>query len=198
MEPDMSDFSSVDVSAIPEQIGYLKELGLNYGYGPTACMESLIEHIHIYAGLPWWASIIASGVVIRLLLIKPSFDAADSSAKMNNLKPKTGKLEEKLKAAQRESDFHKMAPLQAELSKIRKQHGVVMWKPFVVPFIHLPLGFGTYRIVEGMSRLPVPGLASESFGWIHDLTVADPYYIIPIVSSWTLYMSMKVRTIVAS
>lgn len=189
----MPDFSSVDVSTIPEKLGYLKELGLSYGYGPTSIMEWIIEHIHIFSGLPWGASIVATGVVTRLVFMKFAFDAADNAAKSINIKPKTGKLEAKLNAVRFSGDHVKIAPVQAELSHVRKQHGVIWWKP-IVPMLQIPLSFGSFRIVEGMSRLPVPGLASESFGWIHDLTVADPFYILPLVASGALYMSLKVRS----
>lgn len=37
-----------DASPIPEQIGYLKDLGLDYGWGPTSFVQWLIENIHVY------------------------------------------------------------------------------------------------------------------------------------------------------
>lgn len=30
-----------------------------------------------------------------------------------------------------------------------------------------------------MAQLPVPGFDNEGFGWVTNLTLADPYYILP-------------------
>lgn len=188
---DFSDLSGVDITSIPEKIGYLKDLGLDYGWGPAAFMEYIMEHLHIWAGLPWWASVVGAGFLIRLSLLKLMMGASNNAAIMHNLKPKTRPLNERVMTLMKKGDNVGALQAREELSALRKLHGVQTWKTFA-PLIQAPLGYGVFRTVYGMAHLPVPGLANESVLWLNNLTVGDPYYILPALSSYLLYYSMKV------
>jgi YidC/Oxa1 family membrane protein insertase len=188
---DLSDVS-VDLASIPEDIGYLKALGLDYGWGPSSLIEYVIEHFHIWGGLPWWASIVGAGLLVRLALLKPMLGAADTSTKINNLRDVSTPLRTKMTTAAREGKQTEMMQARMELNNLHAQHGVKPWKSFV-PLLQVPLGFGCYRVVKGMTALPVPGLALESVGWIKDLTVADPYFVLPATTALFMYLSFRVR-----
>ncbi|KAF7596609.1 Mitochondrial inner membrane protein oxa1 [Aspergillus hancockii] len=185
-----SDLSDFDINAIPEKIGYLKDLGLDYGWGPSSMIEFVIEHFHIWGGLPWWASIVGTGLLMRLALLKPMLGAADVSTKITNLKEITSPIRAKMTQAAQEGNNRVAMEARAELQQIHIDNGVKAYKTFV-PLIQVPLGFGCYRVVKGMTSLPVPGLAAESVGWIQDLTVADPYYILPAATAAMMYLSFK-------
>lgn len=185
----LPDFNAADIAVIPEKIGYLKELGLDYGWGPTSLIEFVMEHLHVYTGLPWWASIIATGLLVRLALLKPLFMATDTSTKMRNVQYLTKPLRTKMQANLRTNQFE-VQKAQAEISQINKERGIVVWHTFI-PMIQVPLGFGCYRLVEGMSHLPVPGLAAESVAWLTDLTVADPFFILPLASAGLVYLNLR-------
>ncbi|EAU31221.1 predicted protein [Aspergillus terreus NIH2624] len=186
---DLSDVS-VDLASIPEDIGYLKALGLDYGWGPSSLIEYVIEHFHIWGGLPWWASIVGAGLLVRLALLKPMLGAADTSTKINNLRDVSTPLRTKMTTAAREGKQTEMMQARMELNNLHAQHGVKPWKSFV-PLLQVPLGFGCYRVVKGMTALPVPGLALESVGWIKDLTVADPYFVLPATTALFMYLSFR-------
>ncbi|KAJ5099610.1 hypothetical protein N7532_006611 [Penicillium argentinense] len=185
-----TDLLSSDISSIPEHLGYLKELGLDYGIGPSSMIEWLIEHIHIWGGLPWWASIVGAGVAVRLALLKPMLDASDNAAKMHNMKPQSEPLRAEMTRAMKENNQIEMQKKRAELSQLNKEHGVSAWKS-LVSMLQIPLGFGTFRVVRGMCSLPVPALLDESLLWIKDLTVHDPLYILPALSSMMMYFTFK-------
>ncbi|RJE19684.1 Mitochondrial export translocase Oxa1 [Aspergillus sclerotialis] len=187
---DFSDLSNVDVTSIPEKIGYLKDLGLDYGWGPTSFMQYVIEHLHMWAGLPWWASTVGAGLLIRFLLLKPMMGAADNGAKMHNIKPILAPYNERMRKAQIKGDRAELLQVSQEMRGIRSEHGIKLRRTFL-PLIQVPFGYGVYRAVRGMASLPVPGLANESFAWIKDFTVADPTYILPLISSLSLHYSLK-------
>lgn len=181
----------MDVSSIPERIGYLKDLGLDYGWGPTAVMQYVIEHIHIWTGAPWWVSIVGAGILIRILLLKPQMMAMDNGAKMQNIKHLTAPLNEKMFAAQAKDSTEGVLQARQELTALHKQHGIKVYKSFI-PLLQAPFGYGVFRGVRGMAALPVPGLTNESVLWLNDLTIADPYYALPAIASLLLYCSIKV------
>lgn len=193
---DAGDLEAFDITKIPEHIGYLKELGLDFGWGPAAMIEWLIEHLHITAGLPWWASIVGAGLVVRLALLKPMLTASDQGAKIQNLKPKTEPIRHQMMQALKDSNQIEVQRKRAELSAVNKENGVNPWKN-LIPMLQIPIGFGTFRVVRGMASLPVPAMLDESVLWINDLTISDPYYMLPVVTSAFMYMTLKVSHLLA-
>ena len=192
--PFADDFSNLDITSIPERIGYLKELGLDYGWGPTAMMQYIIEHLHVWGGLPWWASVVGAGLLIRLALLKPMVDASDTSARLNNAKHIVGPLRNEMIAYGRQSKQLEVQQKRAEIQQVYAERGIKLSKTFI-PMLQVPLGYGIFRSVRGMGSLPVPSLSDESFLWLNDLTVADPLYILPLATSFLMYLTFKVRLI---
>ena len=189
---DLTHLTTSDLAAIPEQIGYLKTLGLDYGWGPTAFIETLLEHIHIYTGTPWWASILLTAVAVRIALIKPYIAAADVSARLAAITPITAPIRDKMMAAQRTGNQQAMLLARQELIGIHKKANIQTYKAFV-PLIQVFFGYGNFRLFRGMSALPVPGLETGGFLWLKDLTVSDPFYILPVATAGAFYLVMRVR-----
>jgi YidC/Oxa1 family membrane protein insertase len=187
----LGDSQLPNIDDIPEKIGYLKELGLDYGWGPSAFMEWLIEHIHIWGGVSWWASLAAAALVTRIALFHPSLKAADNAAKTGPIKNEMMELRTKRMQLLSQGKQLEAAKAKVELDDLYVKHDIKLWRNFV-PLLQIPLGFGTFRVVRGMATLPVPGLAMEQFGWIHDLTSYDPWYILPALATGFMYLTMKV------
>lgn len=190
--PNIDELSSIDISKIPEHIGYLKELGLDFGWGPTSILQWMLEHIHLWSGMPWWASIISLGLLTRIVLLKPALGASHTAAQTHNLKPLTNPIKQKYMRAASEGNQMAVMEGRAELKRINQEHGVKQWKAFA-PMLQIPLGFGVFRLTRGMTALPVPALLHEQMGWLNDLTVADPFFILPAISAFCLYRTLKVR-----
>ncbi|CEJ60367.1 hypothetical protein PMG11_08944 [Penicillium brasilianum] len=179
-----------DISEIPEKIGYLKELGLDYGWGPSSMLQYVIEHIHIWTGMPWWASIVGAAVLVRVGLFKPTMGASDTGARTHNARPFIDPIRQEMMKARIEGQTHQFQIKKAELDKIQAEHGIKPSKAFI-PMLQIPLGYGIFRVVRGMTSLPVPGLLHESALWLNDLTVADQLYLIPVITASCLYFTLK-------
>lgn len=176
---------------MPETIGYLKSLGLDYGFGPTAGMEWILEHIHVFAGTPWWVSIALTAVLVRVVLFKGYMMASDNAGKMALVRPLTLPLTKEMTRAQMQGNTDRVLELRRELQLMNARAGVVMWKSFI-PILQVFTGYGTYRVLRGMSLLPVPGLENGGMLWFSNLTVADPYFIIPAMTSLAMWWVLKV------
>jgi YidC/Oxa1 family membrane protein insertase len=180
----LSDFESlgVNISDIPEQIGYLKALGLDFGWGPSSCVQWLLEHVYIYTGLPWWATIVATTILLRLALLKPSLKAQQTSAKMQELQamPEYNALKDQMQASLKSGDQVAMNESRMALSTLHKQHKVSplssLWGLAQIPF-----GYGTFIVLNNMAKIPVPSLETGGILWFTDLSVSDPFYILPII-----------------
>lgn len=169
-------------------------MGLDYGWGPTAFVETLLEHVHVYLGTPWWASIGISMLIIRAVLLKFYIDAADSSARRQLIKPLEEPITARMRAAQAARDQGASRKAWLERSALHKSAGIIWWKSFV-PFLQLPIGFGTFRLMRGMAALPVPGFDTGGLLWMTDLTLPDPYYILPVATAAAYYYTFKVPSL---
>jgi hypothetical protein len=174
-------------------MGFLKELGLDYGWGTTAMMETLLETVHINAGTPWWASIGLSLLIVRLLLLKSYLAAADTSARNQLIAEYNAPIMARMRVAQSNRDQAGMQKAYKEMSDLRASAGVKYWKLFL-PFLQIPIGFGAFRLMRGMSYLPVPGLDTGGPLWMQDLTVSDPLFILPIATAASYWYTFKVDT----
>ena len=187
----LDNLTSADLLPLEEHIGYLKALGLDYGWGPTALIQYVLEHVHVWTQTPWWASIVLSAFLVRLALFKLNVNAADQAGRLSRATPRIKPLQEKVAAARAAQDTRTMLIVSNEMKTIMKEEGVSYLKLFG-PFLQIPLGYGTFRLLQGMSKLPVPGLDDGGLLWIRDLTVADPYFTLPLLTSITMYFTFKV------
>jgi YidC/Oxa1 family membrane protein insertase len=189
-----TEFTSESLYNIPEHIGYLKSLGLDYGYGPTALMEWTLEHIHVFAGTPWWISIVLTAVLVRAIMFKPYINAADNAARMSKIMPITKPIQAKMMEAQKASDMDGIMKARQELSLINKRAGISLWKSFV-PMTQVIAGYGTFVILRAMAKLPVPGLETGGILWFTNLAIPDPLLILPIATAGVLHWVLRVRSL---
>ncbi|KAK3366326.1 60Kd inner membrane protein-domain-containing protein [Lasiosphaeria ovina] len=188
------DLTGSDLLNIPEQIGFLKALGLDYGWGPTAVMEWALEHIYVVGGLPWWASLAALAAAMRVFIFKPSLTAAVHSQRMQDLR-KNPAYDKAMKEMQ-ESMFKggdKIAAMEArnKMRLMNKAAGFKQWKTFF-PLVNIPLGYGMFRLFRGMAALPVPSLETGGTLWFPDLTIADPYFVLPLLTAFFFVQGFRI------
>lgn len=190
----LSDLLGIDnVHDIPEQIGFLKGLGLDYGWGPTSSMEWLIEHIYVYTGLPWWATLTVTAIAVRAAIFKPTISSQIESQKMQDLRknPKYAALQARMKATMQSGDRGELMAVRNEIRNIHKAMELKWWK-IAIPMLQVPVGFGMLRLVRGMADLPVPSLETGGVLWFQNLAVPDPYYLLPLAAAGMFVVSMRV------
>ncbi|KAK5164524.1 uncharacterized protein LTR77_009730 [Saxophila tyrrhenica] len=192
---DNIDLSSPDIPAhiasIPEKIGYLHEIGLNYGWGPTSILEWTIEHFHISAGLPWWASIAATAVALRVALIPFFIKSSDVMARQGALVSVTKPITERMQESKRINDQQGMLQAWAELRAVRKRAGVSFRTQFTPMILQGVFGYCGFKLLRAASNLPVPAFKTEGPLWLGDLTVPDPYLILPVVMAGCIHLLIR-------
>ncbi|EGO60972.1 mitochondrial export translocase Oxa1 [Neurospora tetrasperma FGSC 2508] len=187
------ELTGSDLLNLPEQIGFLKTLGLDYGWGVTSMMQWLTEHVYVYSGLPWWATLAAVAAIVRVAIFKPSLGASQESQKMQDLNknPKYAAIMAKVKEASFDTTKQNdLVKYRQDMALMTKNAGINYFKVFI-PFIQVPIGFGMFRLIRGMATLPVESLETGGTLWFPDLTVADPYFALPIASACLFVASMR-------
>lgn len=196
LEPHTSDVDpSPSLEDLPERLGYLYEdCGLNFGYGPTSVMEWVLEHVHIWGGLSWTASIVTLGLLLRGTMFPFMVKSAQQAAIMRMINGPLAPLQEEYKLASREKDTQRMQKAIIQMRTIRREAGI-QYRWLLAPMlIQIPFGFGAWRLLRNSATLPVPGFVSETWLWASDLTFSDPYFITPALSSIMIYFTMRINT----
>ncbi|KAI0968563.1 hypothetical protein F4678DRAFT_442130 [Xylaria arbuscula] len=190
-ELDSLSSSSLD---IPERIGYLQELGLEYGFPYiTATCQWIVEHLHVYSGMPWWGTIATAALLFRAVMFYPTLMGAKHQAKMQKVQNSPAFVKAKTEmneAAFRTKDQQAMMSARQEMRRLMKTSGASMWKPFV-GFAMFPFSIGMFRLIRGMADIPVPGLDVGGLAWFTDLTFHDPFFILPAISVGLGYLTIS-------
>ncbi|KAH8731964.1 mitochondrial export translocase Oxa1 [Phaeosphaeriaceae sp. PMI808] len=181
----------VDPTALIDHVGQLKELGLEYGWGMTSIMERTIEEIYLNFGLGWAGSIMVAAVAVRCATFFFQALSSDKMAGLAALKPLTAPLQAKIDEAVARGDKHQENLLKIQQGYIMKPHmgGFFSMGGFMV--VQAWIGFSAFRLLRAMAELPVPGMAHDGFLWFTDLTVRDPYYILPLTTTAVFYTIFK-------
>ncbi|KAF4452971.1 hypothetical protein F53441_4202 [Fusarium austroafricanum] len=190
----IADLAHPSILTMPENIGFLSEIGLDYGWGPTSVMQWVLEHVHVYTGLGWGGSIIATALLLRAAMLYPQYRSVKFSAAMNKFKedPRGKEAMELTKRGFQTQDREMTQKGQFLAKMVRQQYGAemsnILWGLLQVPF-----SFGLFRVINGMIHIPVPSMEDAGYLWFTDLTAADPFYILPAVGTGLLISTLLVN-----
>lgn len=191
----IADLGSANILNLPEDIGYLSKLGLDYGWGPTSVMQWVLEHVHVYSGWEWGASIVATALLLRVAMFYPQIRALKFNAAMQKMKadPRGKEAMDLVKQGYQTGDKEMLQKGQFMNKMLKEEYGAatsgMLWS-----FLQIPFSFGLFRIIGGMAHIPVPSLETSGFLWFQDLTATDPYFILPAIGSSLLFGALLVSS----
>jgi YidC/Oxa1 family membrane protein insertase len=88
----------------------------------------------------------------------------------------------RLNAAKASADPQAQQVVLGTLQKLMKENNVSPFRPLLMPLIQMPFFLAFFYSLRKLADLPLPQLKDGGFGWVSDLTVPDPYFILPITS----------------
>ena len=135
----------------------------------------LLEFLHQYLNNWGWA-IIALTIIVKLILYPLSYKGMVSMQKLKDLAPKMKEIQEKYK-----SDPQK---LQANMMQLYKKHGANPMGGCFPLLIQIPIFYAIYRVLYNSVELK----SADFILWIHDLSVMDPYFVLPLLMGISMYL----------
>jgi YidC/Oxa1 family membrane protein insertase len=130
-------------------------------------------------GAPWWLSIVMLTVVVRTLLLPLTFRQVKNMRKMQELKPDMDEIR-----ARHKDDSRKQ---QEEIMKLYTERRINPLGGCLPLLVQLPIFVVLYYTIRKFDALE--SFASGGLFWFKDLTVADPYFILPVVYVLTMMAS---------
>ncbi|OMJ19554.1 Mitochondrial inner membrane protein OXA1L [Smittium culicis] len=171
-----------EIASTIMKIGDMKAAGLAANT-PVGWVEQLLEFSHVYTGLPWWGTIITATVAIRLALFPINVILQRKIINMQNIQPEMVAIKAKLTRAQEEKNMYEYQNQASQMRMLMKKKGVSPFSTILLPIIQMPVMISFFMALRAMSELPVPSFETGGLLWFTNLAAADPYYILPAVSS---------------
>jgi YidC/Oxa1 family membrane protein insertase len=184
-EPRRAFIGPKDAEAL-KAFGHDAKKVISFGmFGSIA--EILLVAVRFFHNLVpnWGLAIILLTFVIKIIFFPLTYSSTKSMAKMADLQPKVKAIRAKYKKAK--SDIGQRRLMNEEMMKLYKEHGVNPAGGCLPLLIQLPVFWGVFRMLV----VSVEFRHSPFVFWIQDLSVADPFYVTPILMGATQFVSQK-------
>ncbi len=158
---------------------------MNFGWKPLRPISKLILKLlkFIYSLIPnYGIAIIILSTIIKFVFYPLTHKSFTSAQKMQQVQPYLKELQ-----AQHKGNPQK---LQKETMKLYKEHGVSPLGGCLPLLIQFPFLFALYPVLQSTIELRHAGFIF----WLKDLSIPDPYYILPILMGITMFFQQKLMT----
>ncbi|MDB9869310.1 membrane protein insertase YidC [Oceanospirillaceae bacterium] len=167
-----------DLEAISENL----DLVVDYGWlwWISQPLFWLLNTMYGFVG-NWGVAIMLTTLCVKAFFFYPSAISYRSMAKMRALAPEIAKLKEKFG-----DDRAKMSQGMMELYKREKANPLSGCFPII---IQMPVFIGLYwMLMETVELRHAPFML-----WIHDLSVQDPYFVLPLLMGATMFVQQTLN-----
>ncbi|MBT8143563.1 MAG: membrane protein insertase YidC, partial [Gammaproteobacteria bacterium] len=153
-------------------------------YGVLAIMSEplfwLLQKIHGFVGNWGWAIILLT-ILIKLVFYKLTETSGRSMAKMRELQPRIKQMQERFK-----DDRQALSQAMMELYRKEGANPLAGCLPLL---IQMPVFLALYWVlIESVELRQAPWIL-----WIDDLSVRDPYFILPVLMGITMVVQQKLN-----
>ncbi len=165
-----------------EEIDPKLKLTVDYGWLTILSQPLfwLLAFVHDYVG-NWGLAIIVVTILIKLAFYKLTESSGRSMAKMRNLQPRMKALQERYK-----DDRQALSQAMMDLYKREKVNPAAGCLPIL---IQMPFFLAFYWVLlESVEMRQAPFML-----WITDLSVRDPYFILPLIMGGAMFLQQKLN-----
>jgi YidC/Oxa1 family membrane protein insertase len=147
-------------------------------------LRTVFESIHsLTPGVSYGLTIIIFTLLLKIVLLPFNYIQTKSTVKTQMVQPKLKELQKKYKG-----DSQKLQQAQMELYK---QEGVNPLGGCLPLLIQMPVLFAIFYVFQGKNVFV--GDAAR-FLWIPNLAIKDPFFILPVISGVTTFISTWMLT----
>ncbi|KAJ1019950.1 hypothetical protein NDA16_004231 [Ustilago loliicola] len=169
--------------AVGVKAGELTELGLNHWVSPPGWITNLLETIGTTTGLPWWGTIVITTVALRLLIAPINIAGQKNAIRLGNIQPEMKKNMDDIKHFKAAGDQMQMQKAVMATQKLLRDNNANPIKSVVPILFQFPLMFSFFLALERIAKSGSETFAHGGPFWTPDLTVPDPTWILPAVST---------------
>ena len=132
-------------------------------------------------------SIVLFTIIIKIILLPLTLKQTNSMKKMQEIQPKVEELQKKYK--------HNKEALNQKMMDLYREHNYNPAGGCLPLLIQFPILIGLFRVLQNPQTYVFPAGTYEnvvqSFLWLPSLGQPDPFYILPILTVISTYLSTK-------
>jgi len=159
---------------------------INFGVFAVIVVPLLrsLKWVHGFVG-NWGWSIVLLTVIINAIMFPLRHKSAVSMRKMQEIQPQVKAIQDRY-AKFKATDPQKQS-MNKELMELYKQRGVNPAAGCVPMLLTFPVLFAMWALLQTSIELR----GAPWFGWIHDLSSHDPWYVLPVLMGGTSFWQQK-------
>ncbi len=131
----------------------------------------------------WGLAIIFFSALMKVLFFPLTYSGMKSMKRMQMLQPKLKKIQEKYKGDQ--------AKISQETMALYREHRVNPFSGCLPLLIQMPIFFALYQVLVNTIELR----QAPFMLWLADLSVKDPYYVLPILMGIAMFIQQKLTNV---
>jgi YidC/Oxa1 family membrane protein insertase len=129
----------------------------------------------------WGVSIIIMTIILKILLFPLANKSYKAMSEMKKLQPKMEQLRERYG-----DDREKMAQ---EMMALYRHHRINPMSGCWPMLIQIPIFFAFYKVI----LISFEFRQAPFFGWIQDLSIQDPFYVLPVLMGLTMVIQQRLN-----
>jgi YidC/Oxa1 family membrane protein insertase len=143
-----------------------------------------LQWTHRYVPNWGWAIVVLT-ILINIPLFPLKVSSWRSMKKMQKVAPEVQAIQNRYKKYSMNDP--RKRKMNEEVMAVYNREGINPFGSCLPMLVQFPFLLAFYRMLGGVIELR----HAPWFGWIHDLSVHDPYYVLPIVMTITMYLMQK-------
>ncbi|CAB4054964.1 yidC [Lepeophtheirus salmonis] len=160
------------------------------GWSPPGILQWGMETFHVGIDIPWWGTILATTCILRVAVFPLVIFSQKNAARLNQCLPEMKHIQSRLSDARKRGDIIEVQKWSIELQKFMEERDVKPVKNFIPIIIQAPIFMSMFFALRGMANLPLDSMMIGGLGWFEDLTISDPYYVLPALVASTFYLQI--------
>lgn len=169
------------LTSIDERLGHIID------YGMFAIIAHpllwLLRFLHSIIGNWGWA-IIGLTVIVRLIVMPFNIYSFRSMKVMQKVQPEMNRIREKYKDKPAEQRLQ----MNQEIMELMKRNKANPLGGCLPMLLQLPVFFALYQVLGQSIEL----YRAPFIFWIHDLSMRDPFYVLPVLMGITMFIQQKI------
>lgn len=147
------------------------------------------QFVHHNANLQWWMSIVVTALCARTVMFPLQLYNIRSMNKLATIQPQLNELQRlSAQTATREEKYEYQVKMQQLFTSV----GVHPFSMFISPLVSLPVFLTFYRALTHLVVRQHESMSDGGTLWFTDLTVADPYYRLPLINACIMLVNLQV------
>ena len=189
-EININDTNNVTNNSAPllDEMSTLADYGLCGSVYPHHLIQSLLDYMNTTLDISWIPAIAIVTIALRCLALPTYIKMRQFNTKMSNYLPETTELQFGMMQATNPIERNKK---RLEYMEFLQKHNLNPIKPllFSLPMSAIFLSF--FAALRGISEAKVASFVNGGALWFKDLTVPDPYCILPMLACSSLYLLFR-------